>query len=74
MPSGIPSRQAADLLGSDRFRQLIECFREQFDWIVLDSPPVLSVTDACLITRVASGVLFVVGIRSDVARSGACGR
>jgi capsular exopolysaccharide synthesis family protein len=61
MPSGIPSRQAADLLGSERFRQLIECFREQFDWIVLDSPPVLSVTDACLITRVASGVLFVVG-------------
>ena len=61
MPSGIPSRQAADLLASERFRQLIECFREQFDWIVLDSPPVLSVTDACLITRVASGVLFVVG-------------
>ena len=61
MPAGVPSRQAADLLGSERFRQLIECFRDQFDWIVLDSPPVLSVTDACLITRVASGVLFVVG-------------
>ena len=61
LPSGLPSRHAADLLGSERFTQLIECFREQFDWIVLDSPPVLPVTDACLITRVASGVLFVVG-------------
>jgi polysaccharide biosynthesis transport protein len=72
IPSGNPSRHAADLLGSQRFSQLIECFRQQFDWIVLDSPPVLPVTDACLMTRVASGVLFVVesGKTSrDIARA-----
>ena len=56
----------------ERFRELIDCFREQFDWVVLDSPPVLAVTDACLMTRVASGVLFVVGCGKtsrDVARA-----
>ena len=72
MPAGAPSHHAADLLGSDRFQQLIECFRDQFDWVVLDSPPVLTVTDSCLMTRVAAGVLLVVGsgeISRDVARA-----
>jgi succinoglycan biosynthesis transport protein ExoP len=61
MPSGTSSRNPADLLGSERFSKLIEQLRSQFDWIVLDSPPVLAVTDPCLIGRVAAGVLFVVG-------------
>ena len=61
LPAGSASRNPADLLGSDRFNQLIDMLRPQFDWIVLDSPPVMAVTDACLIARTASGVLFVVG-------------
>ena len=72
MPSGAPSQRAADLLGSDRFRQLIECLRDQFDWVVVDSPPVLSVTDACLMSRVVAGVLLIVGsgeISRDIARA-----
>jgi succinoglycan biosynthesis transport protein ExoP len=60
MPSGNVSRNPADLLGSERFRKLIDCLRGQFDWVVLDSPPILAVTDPCLIARVTSGVLFVV--------------
>jgi Mrp family chromosome partitioning ATPase len=54
------SRNPADLLGSERFIELIERLREQFDWVVLDSPPVLAVTDPCILARLASGVLFVV--------------
>ena len=61
MPSGSASRNPADLLGSERFSKLIDRLRSRFDWVVLDSPPVLAVTDACLIAHVASGVLFVVG-------------
>ncbi len=60
LPAGSTSRNPADLLGSERFSQFIDMLRPQFDWIVLDTPPVLAVTDACLIARVASGVLFVV--------------
>jgi polysaccharide biosynthesis transport protein len=60
LPSGNVSANAADLLGTDQFRSLINQLRGMFDWIVLDSPPVLAVTDACLIARVASAVLFVV--------------
>ena len=61
MPSGGASRNPADLLGSDRFGKLIDLLGDQFDWVVLDSPPVLAVTDPCIISRAASGVLFVVG-------------
>ena len=64
MPSGIATRNPADLLGSERFGVLVDCFAGQFDWVILDSPPVLAVTDASLIARVSSGVLLVV----------ACGR
>ena len=60
MPAGSSVSNPADLLGSDRFNKVIEYLRKQFDWIVLDSPPVLAVTDPCVIARVASGVLLVV--------------
>ena len=59
MPAGTPLRNPADLLGSPRFSKLIEELRAHFDWIVLDSPPVLAVADPCMIARVASGVLLV---------------
>jgi succinoglycan biosynthesis transport protein ExoP len=61
LPSGNASRNPADLLGSEHFKALVDSLQRQFDWIVLDSPPVLAVTDPCLIARVTSGVLLVVG-------------
>ena len=35
--------------------------KDQYDWVVVDSPPVMAVTDACIIAHDATGVLFVVG-------------
>src|SRR6202008_4042692 len=46
---------------SRRFKDLIQSLRARFDWIVIDSPPVMAVTDACLVAHDATGVLFVVG-------------
>jgi polysaccharide biosynthesis transport protein len=60
MPAGSVFSNPADLLGSTRFSKLIEQLRSRFDWIVLDSSPVLAVADPCVIARVASGVLLVV--------------
>jgi capsular exopolysaccharide synthesis family protein len=61
MPAGHASRNPADLIGSDRFGKLMTALEAQFDWVVLDSPPVMAVTDPCLIARATSAVLFVVG-------------
>jgi polysaccharide biosynthesis transport protein len=60
MTAGSTSGNPADLLATPRFSRLIENLRGHFDWIVLDSPPVLAVADPCVISRVASGVLLVV--------------
>ena len=32
-----------------------------FDWVIVDTPPVLAVTDAVIVTRAVSGVVFVIG-------------
>ena len=60
MPAGSLTQNPADLLGSERLEKLIVYLRQHFDWIVIDSPPALAVTDASLISQVASGVLVVV--------------
>jgi capsular exopolysaccharide synthesis family protein len=60
MPTGSFPHNPADLLGSERFEKLISYLRQHFDWIVIDSPPALAVTDAALISQVASGVLVVI--------------
>ena len=59
LPAGRIPPNPAELLGSKRFRELIMRLGEHFDWIVVDSPPVMAVTDAAVIGHLASGVLFV---------------
>ena len=61
LPAGFTEGNPADLLGSPRFRDCLRTLRQQFEWVIIDSPPVLAVTDASLIAHLASGVLFVVG-------------
>jgi capsular exopolysaccharide synthesis family protein len=49
----------ADLVGSERMRAALDELRGHYDFIVLDSPPVLPVTDAVLLARRADSVLLV---------------
>lgn len=52
----------SELLASDRMRALIAGLRSgPFDWVIIDSPPVLAVTDAVIIAPLVSAVTFVVG-------------
>jgi polysaccharide biosynthesis transport protein len=60
MPAGSLRQNPADLLGAERFEKLVAYLRQHFDWIVIDSPPALAVTDTALISQVASGVLVVI--------------
>jgi polysaccharide biosynthesis transport protein len=59
VPSGIPTAEASELLSLQSFRSFIDGLRSDFDWIVIDSPPVMAVTDAAVLAREASAVLFV---------------
>jgi receptor protein-tyrosine kinase len=59
VPSGIPTAEASELLSLPSFRVFIDGLRSDFDWILIDSPPVMAVTDAAVLARGASAVLFV---------------
>jgi capsular exopolysaccharide synthesis family protein len=61
LPAGRHPPNPAELLGSRRFKDFMTSLSAHFDWVVVDSPPVLAVTDATVVAHVASGVVFVVG-------------
>jgi len=61
LTSGNTPENPAELLSSPRFSRLLTTLKEHFDWIILDSPPVAAVTDACIVANRSSAVLFVVG-------------
>jgi succinoglycan biosynthesis transport protein ExoP len=50
----------AELVGSARMREELERLRDSYDFIIIDSPPVLPVTDAVVLAREVDGVLLVV--------------
>jgi capsular exopolysaccharide synthesis family protein len=49
-----------DLLGSQHMRGFLEQMRSRYDLIVLDSPPVLAVSDAVILSHIADKTIFVV--------------
>jgi len=59
---------AAELLGSRRFKDLLASARSQFDWVIIDSPPVMAVTDPTILASLADGVVFVVGAETTSHR------
>lgn len=58
--SGVTPPNPAELLASRRFKDFLATLEENFDWVIVDSPPVMAVTDASVIAHVAQGVVFVV--------------
>ena len=52
----------SELLSSERMKTLLTNLSHgPFDWIVIDTPPVLAVTDAVILAPVVNGVTFVIG-------------
>lgn len=51
---------AADVLASDKFKQLVEDLSKTYDLVVLDTPPTLVVTDARIVSALADAVVFAV--------------
>jgi capsular exopolysaccharide synthesis family protein len=66
IPGGNGGDKAADLSGSVRFGELLRTVGPYFDWIIIDSSPVLPVSDAVNLARSCDGVLLVA--RSGVTK------
>lgn len=60
MPAGHIPPNPAELLGSRRYTDFIKSLSLHFDWVVLDTPPVMVVADSSIVANQSSGVVFVV--------------
>jgi capsular exopolysaccharide synthesis family protein len=69
--SGVLPPNPSELLGSQRMRQLLDSLNQMADVVILDSPPVVAVTDAAVLSNRVDGVVLVTyagQTRRDVAR------
>ncbi len=61
LPSGPQPPNPAELLASAQMRELLERVRERFDYVVMDAPPALPVTDPAVLGSLVDGVVICVG-------------
>jgi capsular exopolysaccharide synthesis family protein len=59
LPSGPPTQAAANLLYSANVPELLARFKQDYDMVLLDSPPMLQMPDARVLGRMADGVILV---------------
>src|SRR5581483_1983946 len=60
--AGHPPPNPSELLASERMKTLLTNLAHgPFDWIIIDTPPVLAVTDAVILAPLVAGVTFVIG-------------
>ncbi len=59
LPAGQPPENPLELMQSGRLSRLMEQLTAWFDWIIIDSPPVLPLADTSVWARLADGILLV---------------
>ena len=71
MPSGAQPPNSADLLVKGRFDRVMEQALKVFDYVVVDSPPVVGIADTSMMAPHVKGVLFVLKLHHSRRRSAA---
>ena len=60
IPCGMVPPNPQELLSSEQFATVLKTLREQYDYVVLDSPPVQNVSDVLMVSRHCDGLVYVV--------------
>lgn len=60
LPSGRLQAGTHGLLGSMRMKNMMHEMRTAYDWVLFDAPPIIGVSDACVLAREVDGVLLVI--------------
>lgn len=71
IPCGLPVGDPAEMVSNGRMKMLLQRLETLFDWIIIDSPPAVPVSDASVLAKECDGVLVVVRSNStpfDIAR------
>lgn len=58
--TGQTAPNPSELLGNDRFKKMLEQEREEFDYIIIDCPPLGSVIDAAIVAKECDGAIIVI--------------
>jgi len=69
IPAGHMPPYPSEMLASDAMPQLLEHWREQFRYVVVDTPPILAVTDAAVCARIADVVVLIARSRKTGRQS-----
>lgn len=64
LTSGPIPPNPSEMLDSRRMKELMESVADYFDMVVVDSPPILPVTDGLILSKIADGTLLVVSLGS----------
>jgi len=59
VPCGIVPPNPSELLGSEKMKEFIEYLKSNYDMLIFDTPPLVAVTDALILTNQVDGVLLV---------------
>jgi capsular exopolysaccharide synthesis family protein len=68
LPAGTSLPNPLEFLSSKAFHRLLEALRKKFDYIVLDAPPVLPVSDAVVVSRLVDGVVLALRAESTTGK------
>jgi capsular exopolysaccharide synthesis family protein len=61
LPCGYVPPNPAELLGSTAMKQVVDALRSHYDWVLIDTPPILAMADTPVLCPLVEGVILVVG-------------
>jgi capsular exopolysaccharide synthesis family protein len=65
LPCGPRPANPAELLTSPRFKELLDLIRAQYDFVIVDTPPLLVVTDPCVVAPRVDGVILAIRVTKN---------
>lgn len=68
LPSGPLPSNPSELIGSPQFERILRTAAENFDWVIVDSPPILSISDTNLLIPICDTVVLVMRANSTPAK------
>ncbi len=60
LPSGPLPPNPAELLATEKMSKIVSVFKSNYDYVVFDSPPVIAVTDAAILSRLVDATILVI--------------
>ena len=61
LPCGYVPPNPAELLGSAAMKEVVEALRSHYDWVLIDTPPILAMADTPVLCPLVEGVILVIG-------------